>query len=397
LEQQMSRQSQFFGFSRLWRGLQALPIVVPVLLCVSQQATSAVLPEDRADMLFHSYDGGGVTIQGPSLLVRKEFAGKFSASANYYVDQVSSASIDVVTTASRYTEQRTQYSVGLDYLHDRSIMSLGFSTSKENDFVADTFSIGVSQDLFGDLTTISLGYSVGNDEVGRRGDESFSETVLRQHYRLGLSQILTKNLLVGLAWETITDEGFLNNPYRSVRYLEGTSARGYTYETEIYPRTRTSDAGSVRLRYYLPYRAALHAEYRGYADSWNITADSYELGYTHPLDSGWILEGKLRAYSQSSAEFYADLFPFSRSQNFMARDKELSTFTSTTFRVGLSRDIVSSGWKFLDRGTLNVSYDHIVFDYQDFRDLTVTGIAPGEEPLYNFDANVLQVFVSFWF
>jgi hypothetical protein len=81
----------------------------------------------------------------------------------------------------------------------------------------------------------------------------------------------------------------------------------------------------------------------------------------------------------------------------MARDKELSTFTSTTFRVGMSRDIVSSGWKFLDRGTLNVSYDHIVFDYQDFRDLTVTGVAPGDEPRYNFDANVLQVFVSFWF
>ena len=360
-------------------------------------ARAAVLPEDRADLLFHSYDGGGVTIQGPSLLVRKEFAGKFSASANYYVDEVSSASIDVVTTASAYTEKRTQHSVGLDYLHDRWIMNLGFSTSEENDFVADTFSFGISQDLFGDLTTISLGYSLGDDEVGRRGDANFAEAVQRQHYRLGLSQILTKNLLLGFSYETITDEGFLNNPYRSVRYIDGSSGLGYAYEPEVYPRTRTSDAGAIRLRYYLPYRAALHAEYRSYADTWDVGADTFEIGYTHPLDNGLVLEARLRSYSQNHAEFYSDLFPFSQSQNFMARDKELSTFSSTTLRLGVSYDVMRSGWKFIDRGSVSFSYDLISFDYEDFRDLTATGVAPGEEPLYGFDANVMQVFFSFWF
>lgn len=100
-------------------------------------ASAGVLPEDRADLLIHSYDGGGVTIQGPSLLMRKQFAGKFSASANYYMDKVSSASIDVVTTASPYHEERTQYSVGLDYLHDRWLMNVGYTSSEENDFIAE--------------------------------------------------------------------------------------------------------------------------------------------------------------------------------------------------------------------------------------------------------------------
>ena len=100
--------------------------VLAAVLLITNCAQAAVLPEDRADLLFHSYSGDNVTIQGPSLLVRKEFAGKFSASANYYVDRVSSASIDVVTRASEYTEERTQHSVGLDYLHDRWIMTLGF-------------------------------------------------------------------------------------------------------------------------------------------------------------------------------------------------------------------------------------------------------------------------------
>jgi len=146
--------------------------VVLLSLAVVRAAQAGVLPEDRADVLVHSYDGGGVTIQGPSLLVRKQFAQKFSVSANHYVDKVNSASIDVVTTASPYEEERTQNSVGVDYLHDRWMMNIGLTNSEENDYTAETFNFGISQDIFGDLTTVSLGYSLGNDTVGRRGDVS---------------------------------------------------------------------------------------------------------------------------------------------------------------------------------------------------------------------------------
>jgi hypothetical protein len=373
------------------------PLLLLGLGLAALSARAGVLPEDRADVLFHSYDGGGVTIQGPSLLMRKQFAGKFSASANYYVDKVSSASIDVVTTASPYEEERTQYSLGLDYLHDRWIMSMGLTKSEENDYTAETFSFGISQDLFGDLTTISLGYSLGDDTVSRRGDSLFADVVERQQYRMGLSQILTKKLLLGVSLETITDEGFLNNPYRSVRYADPTTPQGYSYEPEVYPRTRTSDAGALRLRYFLPYRAAIHGEYRSYRDTWDIRADTYELGYTHPLDGGWIIEAKLRFYSQNNADFYSDLFPYAQAQNFLARDKELSTFDSQTFRIGMTYDILRGGWRFVDKGSVSVFYDRIAFQYADFRDLTGSGAVPGQEPLYSFEANVFQFFVSFWF
>jgi hypothetical protein len=51
----------------------------------------------------------------------------------------------------------------------------------------------------------------------------------------------------------------------------------------------------------------------------------------------------------------------------------------------------------VQRGTLNLRIDHIMFDYEDFRDLRVTGVAPGTEPLYSFSANVIQLFASIWF
>jgi hypothetical protein len=38
---------------------------------------------------------------------------------------------------------------------------------------------------------------------------------------------------------------------------------------------------------------------------------------------------------------------------------------------------------------------HVAYD--DFRDLRVTDVAPGTEPLYTLNADILQAFVSFWF
>src|SRR4249920_1760531 len=93
---------------------------IVLVLAVALPARGAVLPDDRADVMYHRYDGGGVTIDGPSLLLRKKFAEKYSVSANYYVDMVSSASIDVMTTASPYKEERTQGSFGFDMLQGKT-------------------------------------------------------------------------------------------------------------------------------------------------------------------------------------------------------------------------------------------------------------------------------------
>jgi len=145
-----------------------------------------------------------------------------------------------------------------------------------------------------------------------------------------------------------------------------------------------------------PTRAAIHGEYRAYRDTWEITASSLELGYTHPIQDTLILDAKIRLYSQDRADFYADLFPGSQFQNFMARDKELSTFTSTTLHFGASYEFPNS-WRFVDRGSVNVSLDFIQFDYEDFRDIREPGGVAGQEPFFQFDATVLQLFVSFWF
>jgi hypothetical protein len=360
-------------------------------------AHAGVLEDDRADLMYHRYDGGGVTIDGPSILVRKKFEEQYAVSANYYVDMVSSASIDVVTTASPYREERKEYGLGFEYLRDKIRYNVGFSNSEENDYEANTAHASVSQDMFGDLTTVSLSFARGWDQVYRRGDDSFSDKVDRRVYGLDLSQVATRSLILGLTWETVTEEGFLNNPYRSVRYLDEESAAGYSYQPEVYPNTRTGSAVAVRGRYFLPPRSALQLEYRYYADDWDIRAHTADLSYTYPWGERWIFDAHYRYHTQDGADFYSDLFPRRNSQNFLARDKELATMDSQTVGFGVSYQFAAPWLRFLQKSSVNLRYDLIMFSYEDFRDLRTTGYEPGTEPLYSFDANVVQLFFSGWF
>ncbi|HLT92252.1 MAG TPA: DUF3570 domain-containing protein [Woeseiaceae bacterium] len=366
-----------------------------LLLLVSGSVLPGVLPEDRADILYHLYDGGGVQIDGPSVLVRKQVGKNVSVVGNYYVDMVSSASIDVVTTASPYEEERKQYSLGMDYLRNNTTISLGYTDSSESDFDATTWSFSVSQDMFGDLTTLTLSYAYGDDVVGRSDDETFARDNKRQQYGIGLTQILTRNLIATLNFETITDEGFLNNPYRSVRYLDSGSPLGYSFEPEVYPHTRTSNALGLRARYYLPYRAALQAEYRYFTDTWDIDAHTAALSYVHPVGP-WTYTLKYRWHDQTGAHFFRDVFSRPEQTNFRGRDKELSPLTSHTLKLAASYEFLSNGWKFIDKGTVNFSIDRLRVDYHEFRDLT-SGAPVGEEPLYSLDADVFQLFFSFWY
>ncbi len=368
-----------------------------VLVLSAADGHAAVLPEDRADAMYHAYDGGGLTVQGPSVLVRKAYKDKFSAWGNYYADDITSASIDVETTASEYNEQRDEYSVGVDYLHGKTFMGLSYSNSEESDYSANSVRFGISQDFFGDLTTLGISYVRGWDTVRRNNDDTFEEDTDRQGYRVDLTQIVTKNLIVNLNYEGVNDEGFLNNPYRQVRYLDPTAALGYSWEPEVYPRTKRSSAMAIRGMYYLPYRASLKGEFRYYTDTWGVDGWNAEVAYTHPLSHGITLEGKYRFYTQTQADFFSDLFPRSQAQNFMARDKELSEYVTHTIGGGISYEFDVPWLSFMKKGEASLMVDYLILDYDNFLDARVTDVQPGTEPAYNFESVIIRAFVSFWY
>lgn len=372
-----------------------LNATIALLISVAGNAYAGVLPQDRSDVMYHAYEGDGISINGPSVLLRKQIGGHVSVSANYYVDTVSGASIDVRATASPYQEQRKETTLGSDFLHEKSLLSLSFTNSTENDFEANSVYVGLSQDFFGDLSTLTMSYSKGWDEVGKRGDENFFEEADRQKFGFGVSQIVTKSLIMGFNAEHISDEGYLNNPYRSIRFADADSDRGFSFTTEVYPNTRSSTAYSINANYYLPYRAALYADARIYSDSWGIEARNGRIGYIHPFEN-LLLDVFVRYYTQENADFYSDLFSRANEFNFMARDKEMSTYSGLTAGISLAYE-----WKFSETATFKKSsvhfeYDYMKFDYDNFRDVTAEAIV-GQEPLFGFTASALKIYASIWY
>lgn len=361
------------------------------MMLLATTASAATLPVDKVDVLYHRYDGGGMVIDGPSVLVRKSAGPQLSFTGQYYVDSVSAASVDVLATASKYTEERTEYTAGVDYLYDKAILSLGYTNSSENDYEANTLYLSVNQEFFGGLTTLKMGYAQGWDEVGMTGNDGFEEDADRRNYQLGISQVLTKNSLLGLDLEAVTDEGFLQNPYRQNRYLDPADPSSFLYQPERYPQTRTSLAVAGRALYYLPYRASLRGEYRFFNDSWGIQAHTVEMAYVHPLGPRWVVEGRVRYYTQDQADFYSDLYAYENALTHLARDKELSRFSGTTLGAGVSYEWRQSGLPGVDRLQFSLLLDYLDFSYDNFRDVTAPGnYLPGEEPLYSFDAFVTR-------
>ncbi len=376
------------------------------LICV---AGAAVLPDDRADLFYSSYKGGGMDITGESVLVRKKFSENFSVEANYFVDKVSGASIDVLSQASVIKDERKQKSLSVDYIHDKTQYNLSYTNSTERDYISNTTHFSLSQDMFGDLTTVTLGFTDSRNKVGENNGTADTPVVswlghaTSRSYEGGLSQIITKNMIAGATLEVITDQGLLSNPYRSIRYRDAVPL-GYSLGSQVYPNTHTSTAVEARAKYYLPYRAAASVSYRYFSDTWGIRANTIELDYIQPVSNKWILEGRVRHYSQNAATFYSDLFPFAGSQNFVARDQNLAASTNNTFDGKVTYAFAPEGFLIFKRATATFDVTRITFKYSDFRNIKYYndtpgggGYQPGSEPLYAFDAMVYQVYISMFF
>lgn len=338
------------------------------------QAHAVALPEDQAEALIHIYDADGLRATGPAVLVRKKVGASVSLQGSFYIDQVSSASIDVVTTASPFKETRKEVSVGGDYVYRDSLISVSTSRSAEPDYVARAVNVDVSQDMFGGMTTVALGYSRGTDDVGRK-DVGFFDHARHWRYRLGLTQILSPTWLMTLNGEVVSDDGFLGSPYRSARV-------GGAFVPENNPRTRSSRAVRVGAAGTMAPGSAVRAGYRYYWDNWAIRAHTLEGGYSRYVGDKFLVDGTVRLHSQSKALFYSD--NALADTLYLSRNRQLGTFKSLSLGGKLTYTAAKLGEYDVKLGA---AYELVHFKYSDFTDLR-TG------KLYALNAHVLQLFAS---
>jgi Protein of unknown function (DUF3570) len=359
---------------------RATRLVAPVagLLGGALSATpagAATLPEDTAEAMVHLYDGGGVKASGPAVLVRKSLFDKVSVSGTYYVDMVSNASIDVVTTASPFREKRTEYGLGADYLYRDALVNVSWTSSREPDYEADGLGIDVSQEVFGGMSTVLMGFTRGKDKVGKTG-EGFFDYAKHWRYRLGLTQILTPRWLATLGMEAVSDDGYLGSPYRAARVFGAAVP-------ERNPRTRSSRAvklGSVAE--VLP-RTSIHAEYRYFYDNWDIKAHTFEFGASRYVGESFLLDAYVRYYKQNHALFYSDNAP--TETTYISRNRQLSTFNSLAPGARVTYVYKQVPGKYEIKGHLN--FEYVRYKFSDFTDVR-TGLP------YSYNASVLQLLVT---
>ncbi len=359
----------------MWQLLSRATALLGSLLAATS-GRAADLPEDTAEALIHSYSGGGVSASGPAFLVRKRLADKVSLTASYYIDAVTNASIDVVTTASPYKESRTEYGVGADYIYRDSKLSLNASTSKEPDYTANRLGLDISQETFGGMTTVSVGFTRGDDQIGKTNAPEFSQGATHWQYRVGATQILSPRWIMSANAEALSDDGFLGSPYRIARVF-GAAVPERT------PTTRSARALKFRLLGDLGARDAIHLDYRYYADTWDIKAHTGEAGYSRHFGSQWLADATVRTYKQDRALFYSD--NAQTETTYVSRNRQLSTFNS----VGLGAKLAYTLQKRsrFNEVKLNGAVETTRFDFSDFTDLR-TGAA------YSYTANIVQLYLS---
>jgi hypothetical protein len=339
-------------------------------------ARAVELPEDRADLMYHHFEGGDRDrAYGPALLVRKRLGDTVSLSGLYYMDIVSGASIDVVTTASPFKETRNEGALALDYVYRDASIALSYTTSKEPDYLAKSANIDVAQEVFGGMTTVSLGYTRAWDKVGRK-DEGYFDSAKHWRYRFGLTQILTPRWMASANFEAVSDDGFLGSAYRAARVFGA-------LVPERNPRTRTSRAVTLRAIGDLGSRDSGRAEYRYFWDTWDISAHTLEFGYSRYFGDRWLGDGYLRYYKQDRALFYSD--NATTETTYISRNRQLSTFDSYALGAKAAYTLKRVPGRYEIR--LNGALERLLFKYRDFTD-----VRDGSK--YSQDVTVLQMSVS---
>lgn len=348
-------------------------------------------PRDDTSFGYNLYSGGGITVQGPAMIVKKALLKRMSVEAGARVDLVSSASVDVVTQASPYKERRTEYTLGTQVLHDDILTGVNYTQSRESDYTSNTLAIGVAHDLFEKNTTLSLRVSHSWDKVGKNGDPSFGlKDFDRTIYAAGITQSMTPQWLLQVNYEGTADSGFINNPYRSVILESGASA------PENYPDARTGHAVVLRTGYgFVPdspddvvagRRSSLQFDYRYYQDTFAIRSHTGKVLYQRYLRDGWLLGSFYQYHSQGEASFYGDRLP--PTQLFRARDKELSRFSDHWVGGSLKYKPRGFTWHGLEDVFVQFTYSFAMYDYDDFTD-------PRTGSLYSLRAHVLHTSLGF--
>lgn len=310
-------------------------------------------------------DTDATVVVSPHVTGTVTFDSKTSLSATYTEDVVSSASVDVRTTASpRIYDRRQEVDFGAGQEVGGFTLGASYMHARERDYLSNGASLTVSKELFQKNTTVSLRGGFMSNVVGRADDPLYQAPMTDWSGDLALTQIFGQSTIAQLNVTVARTNGMIASPYRKVRvnFAGAGEAPLVVLMPENEPGDRFRVAAALGVKQYLGSFLVLHGEYRLYRDSWEVLSHTLDARVVLDL-SPFTVRARYRFYSQSRAFFYEPSYDVPRV--YLSSDRELSAFTSHLFGLKVE-------WQPLrteKSGTLvrfDVKAEGMYFNYPEF-------------------------------
>lgn len=340
------------------RALAALALALVAL-------PTAGLADEVGSAVYVRGDSDDTLVVAPRVRAKADVAEGTSVSLVYAVDVWTSASIDIVTSASKIpvTEQRDEIDVSVDQELSDLNLTLAYRYSSEPDYVSHGVSGGFSHDFAQKNGTVAVGLNASSDTVGRAGDPAFSRDVSSVGARLTFTQILAVDTLAQVLYEPSLQRGYLASPYRYVAIgLDwGCGTLAPLCVPEVNPGQRLRHAIAVSGRHALGDDLSAGALYRFYLDDWGVLSHTIQLDVAFLPGEHTALSARYRFYLQGAADHYRAIYL--APQPFVVSDKELSPLSS--HRISLE---LEQRFPFRDDRELTATFSvaPLLYLYDDF-------------------------------
>jgi hypothetical protein len=242
--------------------------------------------------------------------------------------------------------------------------SIGASFSQEYDYTHIGINGKLSRDFNNRNTTLSAGLALSFDsldpvggtpiplssmlDVGDVSNRTGNETKEVIDLVFGVSQVVTRNLLVQLNYSFSDNSGYLTDPYKIISLVDATTgdtvtrtpAPGETgpsheFLFESRPDSRSKHSLYGEAKYYINGKV-LNGSYRYMTDDWDIDSHTVDVRLRWPIEGSAYLEPHVRFYSQTPAEFYSTS---------LVDGAALPAYASNDYRLG-DFDAITAGLKF---------------------------------------------------
>ena len=298
----------------------------------------------------HSPVTGGIgteylTDVTPTVIVNVPLDSVSSLNVNFGMDFYSSASTDRIdpTTISSASssDMRTHLNVGFsrrnNYRHITKSITLGAST--EYDVQSLSLGLSWSKGSKNENRELSLAGELYYDAwtliypVELRGNPSpLVPNSSRKSLNLSatLSQVINRRMQASLTTDLVYQSGLLSTPFHRVYFQEQDLPN-----VEQLPDNRLRYPLGLRLNYYLSDYLTTRFFYRFYHDSWNITANTFEVEVPVKIGPFFSVYPFYRYHSQTAADYFQPYKTHHIGEEFYTSDYDLSSFTSQKVGLGV--------------------------------------------------------------